>query len=227
MGLEVFTGKVSDLVATNPPGTDPKSQGDDHLRGIKTTIIGQSVNMQIGQNSDPAHNFSTSTNDDGTMRLGRGNASAISQDIMTVDAAGKVAFPQNTLVGFIATQTTIGLATSGVLPTGTERRDDGNCFDTGTYKFQPSIAGWYSISACSIFNIGAMQYAGLSIVKNALESLAVQLQPPYATTFAQVSCAAEVYMNGSSDYCILNYVAAPTGGTATDVRFSATLTQRA
>lgn len=37
MGLE--TGNyVADLVITNPPGTDPKSQGDDHLRLIKTTL---------------------------------------------------------------------------------------------------------------------------------------------------------------------------------------------
>lgn len=35
MALE--TGNyISDLVAANPPGTDPKSQGDDHLRLIKT-----------------------------------------------------------------------------------------------------------------------------------------------------------------------------------------------
>jgi hypothetical protein len=39
MGLEVFTGKISDLVITNPPGTDPKSQGDDHIRGIKKTMV--------------------------------------------------------------------------------------------------------------------------------------------------------------------------------------------
>jgi hypothetical protein len=37
MGLE--TGNyISDLVATNPPGTDPKSQGDDHLRLIKDVL---------------------------------------------------------------------------------------------------------------------------------------------------------------------------------------------
>jgi hypothetical protein len=37
MGLESGT-YISDLVATNPLGTDPKSQGDDHLRLIKSTI---------------------------------------------------------------------------------------------------------------------------------------------------------------------------------------------
>jgi hypothetical protein len=37
MGLE--TGNyISDLIATNPPGTDPKSQGDDHLRLIKDVL---------------------------------------------------------------------------------------------------------------------------------------------------------------------------------------------
>ncbi|MDV7394023.1 hypothetical protein RZS08_21770, partial [Arthrospira platensis SPKY1] len=29
---------ISDLVATNPTSTDPKAQGDDHLRLIKSTV---------------------------------------------------------------------------------------------------------------------------------------------------------------------------------------------
>lgn len=38
MGLEAFSF-ISQLVNTNPVGaTDPKSQGDDHIRGIKTTL---------------------------------------------------------------------------------------------------------------------------------------------------------------------------------------------
>lgn len=37
MGLESGT-YVNDLVVTNPLATDPKSQGDDHLRLIKTTL---------------------------------------------------------------------------------------------------------------------------------------------------------------------------------------------
>ena len=38
MALETYTGKIADLVVTNPTPTDPKSQGDDHLRGIKYTL---------------------------------------------------------------------------------------------------------------------------------------------------------------------------------------------
>lgn len=30
---------IANLVATNPPGTDPKQQGDDHLRLIKTALL--------------------------------------------------------------------------------------------------------------------------------------------------------------------------------------------
>lgn len=37
MALETAT-YISDLVTTNPTSTDPKSQGDDHLRLIKTTL---------------------------------------------------------------------------------------------------------------------------------------------------------------------------------------------
>lgn len=38
MSLEAFTGWIKDLVATNPAGGDPKSQGDDHIRGLKATL---------------------------------------------------------------------------------------------------------------------------------------------------------------------------------------------
>jgi hypothetical protein len=37
MSLESFA-YIKDLVATNPLGTDPKSEGDDHLRGVKLTL---------------------------------------------------------------------------------------------------------------------------------------------------------------------------------------------
>jgi hypothetical protein len=37
MGLETVT-HISDLVVTNPTSTDPKNQGDDHLRNLKTAL---------------------------------------------------------------------------------------------------------------------------------------------------------------------------------------------
>ena len=44
MGLETGT-QIGDLVPANPPGTDPKSQGDDHLRLIKTCVQGSLGSM--------------------------------------------------------------------------------------------------------------------------------------------------------------------------------------
>ncbi len=39
MGLETGT-RIEDLVASNPLGTDPKAQGDDHLRLLKACVQG-------------------------------------------------------------------------------------------------------------------------------------------------------------------------------------------
>lgn len=45
MGLETFT-HINALVATNPIGaSDPKSQGDDHIRGIKIVLLADFPNI--------------------------------------------------------------------------------------------------------------------------------------------------------------------------------------
>ena len=136
MSLEIFTGKVSDLVPANPAGTDPKSQGDDHLRGIKETIIGQSVNCQLGQSSTPANNFTLSAAaDNGTMKLARGNAGATTQDIMTVDAAGKVAFPQMPQI-LTVSQSSVALPGGMIVKAGTSGTSGaGNVVVTFTTAF--------------------------------------------------------------------------------------------
>lgn len=42
-------GFIKDLVTTNPEGTDPKSQGDDHLRLIKAVLKGQFAGLTLGK----------------------------------------------------------------------------------------------------------------------------------------------------------------------------------
>jgi hypothetical protein len=55
----------------------------------------KSISKQLGLSVTPANNFTLDASaDNGTMKLARGNAGATTQDIMTVDASGKVAFPQ-------------------------------------------------------------------------------------------------------------------------------------
>jgi len=51
--------------------------------------------VQLGGSATATQNFTlTAEAADGTMKLARGNAGATTQDVITVDAAGKVAFPQ-------------------------------------------------------------------------------------------------------------------------------------
>ena len=49
MSLESFTGKIKDLLITNPTGADPRSQGDDHLRGIKWAVQNDAVSKTDDQ----------------------------------------------------------------------------------------------------------------------------------------------------------------------------------
>lgn len=56
----------------------------------------KAIKAQLGLSVTPANNFVLDASaDNGTMKLARGNAGATTQDVMTVDAAGKVVFPQN------------------------------------------------------------------------------------------------------------------------------------
>ena len=66
----------------------------------------KTIRQQLGLSVTPANNFTQDASaDNGTMKLARGNAGATTQDILTVDAAGKVSFPQNTDVDFGIGQT--------------------------------------------------------------------------------------------------------------------------
>lgn len=55
----------------------------------------KSIKAQLGLSVTPANNFTlTAEADNGTMKLARGNAGATTQDILTVDSAGRPGFPQ-------------------------------------------------------------------------------------------------------------------------------------
>ena len=51
--------------------------------------------VQLGDSGTATQNFTlTAAAADGTMKLARGNAGATTQDVMAVDANGRVTFPQ-------------------------------------------------------------------------------------------------------------------------------------
>ncbi len=55
--------------------------------------------IQLGDSATASQNFVLQTNVDGTAKLARGNLGATTQDILTVDAAGKVVTPVMPFVG--------------------------------------------------------------------------------------------------------------------------------
>ena len=74
--------------------------------------------VQLGDSATATQNFTlTSAAADGTMKLSRGNAGATTQDIMTVNAAGQVAFPLTTNTQLGVGQTWQNVSGSRVLGT--------------------------------------------------------------------------------------------------------------
>jgi hypothetical protein len=56
MALEDLTGTskfIDDFINTNPAGTDPKNQGDDHIRGIKNVLLNTFPNIDAAVTSNP------------------------------------------------------------------------------------------------------------------------------------------------------------------------------
>lgn len=80
----------------------------------------KTIRQQLGLSPTPANNFTLDASaDNGTMKIARGNAGATTQDVMTVDASGKVAFPQGRVYapGEIIQQTITTDAGSGTSST--------------------------------------------------------------------------------------------------------------
>lgn len=117
MGLEVPT-TISDLVATNPTSSDPKSQGDDHLRAIKTTLLALSRRV-IHKTATEAGTTVTAVA--GTLH----NCTNV--------AAVAVTLPASPTAGDIfAFHFSNGLSTNTLLPNG---NDFGNTSGTVTVNF--------------------------------------------------------------------------------------------
>ena len=108
------------------------------------------IKQQLGLSVTPANNFTLDASaDNGTMKLARGNAGATTQDILTVDALGKVSFPQNAMPAFHATNpntsfTAAGFTTAAGFISFTDTPNSG--FNATTGIFTVPLDGWYSFS---------------------------------------------------------------------------------
>ena len=77
--------------------------------------------------------------------------------------------------------------------------DTNACFDTGSYRFTPNVAGYYQINACIYFTGSIGQYTVIEIYKNSSVYSGINTQRANGN-YNSVSWSDIMYMNGSTDY---------------------------
>lgn len=111
------------------------------------------------------------------------------------------------------------LITSGAL-TGitlnTENFDVGGHFNAGTNRFQPTVPGYYQINAAITFasSTATLSHAIGYLYKNTAAYAVAQQRAPVIDVFG-VNVSDVVYLNGSTDYVLLQGVGIASSGTIT------------
>jgi hypothetical protein len=158
---------------------------------VKTNIV------QLGDSATATQNLVIRTNVDGTFTIARGNSGATIQDILTIDAAGKILMPQSKGPAFIAYATSgqsIPSATFTKLLFDTEENDTNGCLASS--RFTPTTAGFYQINGAVQFNSGTSPI--VAIFKNDAEYARGVF--PQGTSSQSSTVAALVFLNGTTDY---------------------------
>lgn len=179
---------------------------------VKTNIV------QLGDSATATQNLTIRTNVDGTFTIARGNAGATTQDILTIDANGRIATPQ-TVIAFNAYQT----VAQSIPGTDTILNFDAEDFDTAGYfvtgassRFTPLVPGYYQLNGIAQIN-GSTGSFYTVIYKNG----AARRYGSYANVSApsHISvCTDLIYMNGSTDYVDLRAASGTTLNTSPGIQ---------
>jgi hypothetical protein len=79
--------------------------------------------------------------------------------------------------------------------------DTNSNYDPSTYRFQPTVAGYYQISAGSSFVAGSATQTGIvQIWKTGSQYAIGSCSPAYSTIQNFMTVSTLVYLNGSTDY---------------------------
>jgi hypothetical protein len=154
----------------------------------------KAIKAQLGLSVTPANNFTLDASaDNGTMKLARNSG----QDIMTVDAAGKVAFPATPRPAFKAYASAVQSAANGPVKLNLqlEEFDVDGAYDAPNSRFQPTTPGYYHFDfafqtdvsgaiRAALYKNGAITAYGSSGGTSTVSSLGSNL----------------LYMNGTTDY---------------------------
>ena len=131
--------------------------------------------------------------------------------IVQADLASGVAGTGPAFNAYMNATQSLSLATLTKVAFNTERFDTNSCFDTSTYRFTPTVAGYYQINAFAYVDWSGSQFssAELHIYKNGVSNTRASWAGVafYGTMSPIVDL---VYMNGTTDY--IEMYASITGG---------------
>jgi hypothetical protein len=162
------------------------------------------IKAQLGISATPANNFTFDASaDNGTMKLARTSG----QDILTVDAQGKVAFPQNLKVS--VAQLNVNLAgismpvnTRTILTSGFSAYiDPDSIINVSNGRITPTIPGIYAVYAVFTTGAAGVTFAESCVYRNGtlvISGLAVV--PTTNVAYLQAQRTGLLSLNGTTDY---------------------------
>ena len=141
-------------------------------------------------------------------------ASNFTQTLPAATGTVMVSGNQPAFSAYRSSAQTIATNTSTKVQFNSETFDTANCFDSTTnYRFTPTVAGYYYISACCTisFTTGGSPYVSGYIYKNGSAYARNANSQPSNNNYLSGSVNALVYMNGTTDYVEFYLEQASTG----------------
>jgi len=161
----------------------------------------KSKQLQVGTSATSTDNFTIyqPATPDGTLRIGVGNADNPTE-VGRFNSNGYVATNAPAFSAYSSAIRTISSGTFTKVIFDTERFDTNANYDTSTYRFTPTVAGYYQInfsldvgtstgasqSVCTIYKNGSYYSSGINLSGS--------------VTFYGNSISSLVYCNGLTDY---------------------------
>ena len=173
-------------------------------------------NHQIGSDGTASNNFTIyqPSTPDGTIRIGQGVAGATTSDIVTISSTG-IKLASTAAPAFSAynnANQTLSTNTTTKIQFNTEVFDTNSNFDATTnYRFTPTVAGYYLVSAQIACISANSSEITLQLYKNGSAYTRLGRLAPTGQTI-YFGNSALVPMNGSTDYLEI-YVFTATGFT--------------
>jgi hypothetical protein len=157
----------------------------------------KSKKLQVGTDASASNNFTIyqPSTPDGTLRIGQGTADNPTE-VGQFNSNGYKAASPHLFYAKGTTGQSISASTWTVLQLGNEVYDTDNEYSTSTYRFTPTVDGYYQLNGV-FMKTTASNHHIIGFWKNG----ATYIQGAYSTNDQYtVSSSCIIYMNGSTDY---------------------------